>query len=45
MELTDFMHASTILHKLKDDWKFFGWSCSKIGMASLVMGLKNEKME
>ena len=39
MELTDFLHAGTNLYKLKDDWRFFGWACSKLGVASLVAGL------
>ena len=39
MELTDFLHASTSSHKLKGDIKFLGWVWSKMGVASLVMGL------
>ena len=31
MELTDFLHAGTILHKLKSGWKFFGVSMVKNG--------------
>ena len=34
-----FLHAGAISHRLKDDWKFLGWAWSKIGVASLVMGL------
>ena len=36
---TGFLHAGTISHKLNGDWKFWGWACSKMGVASLVMGL------
>ena len=31
MELTDFLHAGTISHKLKSDWKFFAVSMVKNG--------------
>ena len=31
---TDFWHARTISHKSKDDWKFFWWAWSKLGVAS-----------
>ena len=39
MELTDFLHAGTVSHKLKGDQNFLGWAESKIGVASLVMGI------
>ena len=39
IELTDFLHAGTISHKLKDDWKFLGWAWSKMSVTSLVMVL------
>ena len=39
MELTDFLHAVKNPSKLKSDFKIFGWAWSKIGVASLVMGL------
>ena len=31
--------------KLKADQKYFGWAWSKMSMASLVTGLKNERRE
>ena len=39
MELTDFLHAGKISHKLKGDWKFLGLAWSKMDVANLVMGL------
>ena len=39
MELTDFLRAGTVPLKLKGNWKFLGWTWSKMGAASLVMGL------
>ena len=39
MELTDFLQAVKNPSKLKDDFKIFGCAWSKIGEASLVMGL------
>ena len=39
MELTDFLRAGTNSRKLKGDWKFFGWTWSKMGVASLMTGL------
>ena len=39
MELTDFLHAYKNSCKLKGDSEFLGWALSKIGVASLVMGL------
>ena len=40
MELTDFLHAFTVSHKLKGDWKFFGLAWWKMGVASH----RNKKM-
>ena len=37
--ITDFLHVGTDSQKLKVDQKFFGWALSKVGVASLVMGL------
>ena len=39
MELTNFLHAGTVSHKLKGDQKFLGWAGSEIGVAGLVMGI------
>ena len=39
MELTDFLHSSTNSSKLKCSGKFLEWAWSKMGVASLVMGL------
>ena len=39
MEWTDFLHVDTVSQKLKADQNFFGWACSKMVVASLVMGL------
>ena len=36
-----YLHSSTNSCKIKGDWKFLGWSYSKMGVASLVTGLKN----
>ena len=33
MELTDFLHAGTISHKSKVDWKFLDWAWSKTAAA------------
>ena len=46
-----FFHVDTNSQKLKANWKFFGWACSKIDVANLVSGiwnwlyLKSEEME
>ena len=45
MESTDFLHAGTSSGELKVDSISFGWAWSKMGVASLVTGLKNEQME
>ena len=37
--MTDFLHVDTDSQKLKADQNFFEWSCSKVGVASLVMKL------
>ena len=34
-----FFDAGTISHKLKGNWKFLGWTWSKMGVASLETGL------
>ena len=39
VELTDFLHAGTNSRKLNGVLKFLGWTRSKVGVASLVMGL------
>ena len=39
MEWTDFLHVDTDSQKLKADQKFIGWAWSRMGVASLVMGL------
>ena len=41
----DFLHVDPWLQKLKADQKFFGCGWSKMGVTSLVTGLKNEQME
>ena len=45
VELTDFLHVDMLSQKLKVDLNFFGWAWSKMGVASLVMRLKNEQKE
>ena len=35
----EFLHVDTNSHKLKNDQKIIGWAWSKMGLASLVMGL------
>ena len=42
IELTDFLHTDTNLRKLKGDWKFLGWVWSKIDVASVSRGFKND---
>ena len=39
MEQTDFLYVDTGSQKLKDDPKFIGWAWTRMGVASLVMGL------
>ena len=39
MELSGFLYAGTNLWKFKDDWKYLGWTLSKVGMISLSMGV------
>ena len=41
----DFLHVDAWLQKLKADQNFFACGWSKMGVTSLVMGLKNEQME
>ena len=36
-----FLHVNTGSQKLKTDQNFLGWAWSKMGVASLVMGLEN----
>ena len=36
MKQPNILHFDTNSQKLKVDQKFFGWSCSKMGVASLV---------
>ena len=36
---TDFMHIDKNSQRFKVDEIFFGWSWSKMGVASLIMGL------
>ena len=45
MNEAHFLHVHTNSHKLKVDWKVFDGAWSKMGVASLVMGLENEQME
>ena len=33
------LHVDTNSSKLKVDWKFFGWACSKMDVANLASGL------
>ena len=39
MEQTDFFHVNRESQKSEADEKVFGWAWSRIGVASLVMGL------
>ena len=39
MKQPNFLRVDTNLQKLKDEWKFFGYAWSKIGVANLVSGL------
>ena len=39
MKQPHFYYVDTNSQELKVDWKFFGWACSKLGMANVVSGL------
>ena len=43
--VNDFLHDDTRSQKSKAGQNFFGCTWSKMGVASLVIGLKNEQME
>ena len=39
MKQPNILHVDTNSQKLKVDWNFFGYGCSKMGVANLVSGL------